>query len=301
MKKESYWFYGDKFDLIYNPRVLFLDKKNIVNSWKSHKLWNECSEEEQEKANLRQLAPYEFLIDIEDKKLFYDLVDGFKKFDCWSFETIRGGHIHLFCYKMLSSNKNEELAINENERKSIRKMFLSNLFNKLFIDLENFDISKIDFSKVDENSDVSREDKPHFKDLNFTKRFYHHSEGECLICWIMSKLWCYIPSYCRQDISPPSSLIHTSQFTTSLCCEVPTTNSEEGGVFFIKRSDKREKIENVLHDTHPKHKERVWLVGFLRYCGKTNEEICTIIHKNNKWTDYDSKITKQMVNSIKKK
>lgn len=292
MKKETYWFYGDKFDLNFDPEVIFVDKKGISKNWIKHKLWSECSEEEQNQANLRKLAPYEVLIDIEDKEIFYKIFNAFDKFDMWSFETIRGGHIHLFCFRLMEFFK-ENLIFDKFKREILRGFFLNQVFKD--DSLKKFcDISKIDFSMVSEEKDVSVEGKPYFKDLSCVKNFYKHSEGKCLFCEIMGASWFYLPVLFE---TPPSSL--TSQRNVVV---LGSKVSEEGGVLgFIYKKEKREQIEKILKNPKAKHNERIFLVGFLRYCTKTDQEIEKIIYSENKWTDYNQEITKKMIETIKNK
>ena len=49
----------------------------------------------------------------------------------------------------------------------------------------------------------------------------------------------------------------------------------------------REEVDKVLHNVHPSHTQRLWLVGFLNACDYSLNEILHIISFENKWEDYD--------------
>lgn len=62
--------------------------------------------------------------------------------------------------------------------------------------------------------------------------------------------------------------------------------------------EKRQELYNILHSEDPDHYSRLWLVGFLKFCGYSIEEICTIIHHEASWADYDDRTTWCQVNSV---
>ncbi len=61
---------------------------------------------------------------------------------------------------------------------------------------------------------------------------------------------------------------------------------------------KREEILSILHKTHPAHNQRLWLVGFLDYVGYSQNEICSIISRENRWNGYDKTKTEGQVGSV---
>ncbi|GFO95879.1 uncharacterized protein ig2599ANME_0060 [groundwater metagenome] len=62
--------------------------------------------------------------------------------------------------------------------------------------------------------------------------------------------------------------------------------------------EKRQELYNILHSEDPSHYERLWLAGFLKFCGYNIEEICAIIHHEACWSDYDPRMTWCQVNSV---
>lgn len=66
----------------------------------------------------------------------------------------------------------------------------------------------------------------------------------------------------------------------------------------VKSEDKRTELLNILHSEHADHYSRLWFVGFLRYVGYTQDQICQIIDQDASWEDYDSKVTWLHVNSV---
>ena len=61
---------------------------------------------------------------------------------------------------------------------------------------------------------------------------------------------------------------------------------------------KRNDLEKILLDPKARHNQRQYFVGFLKYAGYTEKEICDIIHHINKWTDYDFSYTHYQVHHI---
>jgi hypothetical protein len=62
--------------------------------------------------------------------------------------------------------------------------------------------------------------------------------------------------------------------------------------------NKRKEILSILHNIHPGHNKRLWLVGFLEYVGYSKHEICRIISSENRWKGYDKDITEEQVVSV---
>ena len=70
------------------------------------------------------------------------------------------------------------------------------------------------------------------------------------------------------------------------------------GLTFIRSHVQRRKVLAVLQDSRATHNSRLWLVGFLRYCGLSRYRIRCVIHRYNKWSDYTQRITRSQVKSI---
>jgi DNA primase large subunit len=62
--------------------------------------------------------------------------------------------------------------------------------------------------------------------------------------------------------------------------------------------EKRQELYNILHSEDPDHYSRLWLTGFLKFCGYSIEEICAIIHHEASWSDYDDRKTWCQINSV---
>lgn len=54
----------------------------------------------------------------------------------------------------------------------------------------------------------------------------------------------------------------------------------------------------ILDTGHPTHSERLFLVGFLKFCGYSMTEILDIIREHAQWADYNDQITRYQVGSI---
>jgi hypothetical protein len=54
----------------------------------------------------------------------------------------------------------------------------------------------------------------------------------------------------------------------------------------------------ILDALRPIHSQRLWLVGFLKFCGYSMIEVLDIIHQHCQWADYDERITAQQVASV---
>lgn len=66
----------------------------------------------------------------------------------------------------------------------------------------------------------------------------------------------------------------------------------------VHSEQKLRQIMEVLLDVHPSHNSRLWLVGFLRYCGYSDSDIEEIIRKHCRWSDYDPSYTRYQIDSI---
>ena len=62
--------------------------------------------------------------------------------------------------------------------------------------------------------------------------------------------------------------------------------------------DKRQELLNILHSEEPDHYQRLYLVGFLKHVGYSQEEICDIIDNEASWTDYNAVMTFNQVRSV---
>jgi len=62
--------------------------------------------------------------------------------------------------------------------------------------------------------------------------------------------------------------------------------------------DKQTDLLNILHSDNPSHSQRLWLVGFLKFVGYSQEEICDIIHHGASWGDYDANMCFNQVRSV---
>ncbi len=64
-------------------------------------------------------------------------------------------------------------------------------------------------------------------------------------------------------------------------------------------SDKKAiECANILEACHPTHSERLWLVGFLKFCGYSMIEVLDIIHGHNQWMDYNERTTAYQVGTV---
>lgn len=54
----------------------------------------------------------------------------------------------------------------------------------------------------------------------------------------------------------------------------------------------------ILDAYHPTHSERLWLCGFLKFCGYSMPEVRDIIREHAQWADYDERITAYQVGTV---
>jgi KaiC/GvpD/RAD55 family RecA-like ATPase len=132
----------NKYD---ETQVTFIDKINNI-AWPKWKQWKDCSQEEKDKANLRQLFPCEIILDFEDKQQTEDTKNKLivKEFYYFLYESgSRGVHFHLLF---------DNLAFyNEEQRTQIRKLFIKEY--------------NADETKSSEKTLIAMCDRPHFKSL----------------------------------------------------------------------------------------------------------------------------------------
>ena len=64
-------------------------------------------------------------------------------------------------------------------------------------------------------------------------------------------------------------------------------------------SDKKAiECANILEAGHPTHSERLWLVGFLKFCGYSMAEDLDIIREHSEWADFNDRITSYQVGTV---
>lgn len=66
----------------------------------------------------------------------------------------------------------------------------------------------------------------------------------------------------------------------------------------VKSDKKALEVAAILDPPHPTHAQRLWLAGFLKFCGYSMIEVLDIIHEHAQWADYNQKITAQQVASV---
>jgi len=54
----------------------------------------------------------------------------------------------------------------------------------------------------------------------------------------------------------------------------------------------------ILEAGHPTHAERLWLVGFMKFCSYTMIEVLDIVHQHCQWADYNERLTAYQVGTI---
>ena len=69
---------------------------------------------------------------------------------------------------------------------------------------------------------------------------------------------------------------------------------------FIHSPQKRDDVLRVLLNPRARHTDRVWMVGFLKYCGLSKSRTLALIHRNNQWADYDRTHTRYQVLSVRR-
>lgn len=66
----------------------------------------------------------------------------------------------------------------------------------------------------------------------------------------------------------------------------------------IKSDKKAIECAAILEAGHPFHNERLWLVGFLKFCGFSITEVLDIIQEHAQWADYDERVTSYQVGTV---
>lgn len=182
--KKTYMFLGDKFDLKYDPLVNYF-------KWDKPKYWNKCSFKEQKIANQRSISHYEIVLSCKTKFSFFKLRELLRDGEYYSFETLKGGDIHIFCFVMSSTQKkrkeNPKYCLNQDDRNMIRRMWWkASMYN-----LKQFYISfDKDIELIEEDQLIARELYP-FSNSKKTKNYLGHNVGECMLCDFMNKAWPY--------------------------------------------------------------------------------------------------------------
>jgi hypothetical protein len=54
----------------------------------------------------------------------------------------------------------------------------------------------------------------------------------------------------------------------------------------------------ILDAVRPTHSQRLWLVGFLKFCGYSMTEVLDIIRDYCEWADYNDRVTAYQVGTI---
>jgi len=67
---------------------------------------------------------------------------------------------------------------------------------------------------------------------------------------------------------------------------------------FVYSLKKREELENILNSRHPGHSSRLYLCGFLNYCGLSGKDILKLIQHHSRWIDFDVVEATKHINSI---
>ena len=64
-------------------------------------------------------------------------------------------------------------------------------------------------------------------------------------------------------------------------------------------SDKKAiECADILHAVRPTHAQRLWLVGFLKFCGYPMVEVLDIIREHAQWADYNERVTAYQVATV---
>lgn len=64
-------------------------------------------------------------------------------------------------------------------------------------------------------------------------------------------------------------------------------------------SDKKAiECASILHAVRPTHPQRLWLVGFLKFCNYSMPEVLDIIREQSHWSDYNERVTAYQVGTI---
>jgi hypothetical protein len=66
----------------------------------------------------------------------------------------------------------------------------------------------------------------------------------------------------------------------------------------VKSDKKAFEVAAILDVCHPTHSERLWLCGFLKFCGYSMPEVLDIIREQCHWSDYNERITAYQVGTV---
>lgn len=66
----------------------------------------------------------------------------------------------------------------------------------------------------------------------------------------------------------------------------------------INSDKKATECANIIEAGHPMHSERLWLVGFMKFCGYSMIDVLDIIHEHCQWADYDMQITAYQAGTV---
>ena len=66
----------------------------------------------------------------------------------------------------------------------------------------------------------------------------------------------------------------------------------------IRAKSKRQEILKILTQSDPTHQERLYLAGFLGFILKDPELVFELIDLNNRWENYNPRITRNQVYSV---
>lgn len=80
--------------------------------------------------------------------------------------------------------------------------------------------------------------------------------------------------------------------------ESPQQSKADRDLSKVYSFERRQDIYNILHSEKPDHYSRLWLVGFMKFCGYSINEICSIIRYEASWANYDDRKTWCQVNSV---
>lgn len=133
-----------------DTRITFINK--LTNTfWPHWKKYNECTQEEQKIANLRELFPNEIVIDIDNNKDYELVISKLTNYNYYSYNTgSRGFHISLFF--------NNITFFSDEQRTEIRKTFIKNL-----------GLPDEFLHKISEKTALAMENRHHFKTGNIKK------------------------------------------------------------------------------------------------------------------------------------
>lgn len=66
----------------------------------------------------------------------------------------------------------------------------------------------------------------------------------------------------------------------------------------VRSEGKRAEVWAVLRAREPSHVRRLWMAGFLKFCGLSPEEAATLVGRCCAWADYDAAITWRQLCSV---